>query len=558
MSEESAKRKADQQKVMNERKKVKRAAGESKQEAKIKYYVESSEQKKSLLGVIEKAKCILGGGHSPTVSNYDALMAVFNFYVAHHEDQQDNNGSTEGETNFSGYQYCDKDNSLQPVYLMTQDAAGELIKMVEKHGKKCTHSLHCTESKRLEHAGFFTITCSKNCTQFHWNTSSHIEGGKCLVNVRMVHAYMVSGILPVQYERLCVGYVGTRTTAFRNFKDIYNDVTESEMTSSIQTALREEIANGDLTGINIMTDARHGWRRNAKDTDVVCLGEKTHKVLKSMHVTRREETSSQRHELTGIKHIFKYFDEQSTPVNVHIHDGNTSVTKHLEEQYPDTENSYDTWHATKGITRQMKKITSGPKKNQGKTWHAELSDKAGSIRTHIYWSMKNCNGSLDQLRMYMDNIVGHYKDQHDNCHSTSRCKTDPAYEPTKHIIRSPVAEKLLQNTLHSLPMYRSPKDYIYCQNTHYVESFNNAALIYHDKRIVFGYDEYRRRTNMAIIEWNLNVDRSYTTQTFTQSVLNSRRQTPNKNLKPKSLDFMNSIWNRVMNKYYPTVSIFTN
>ena len=27
-------------------------------------------------------------------------------------------------------------------------------------------------------------------------------------------------------------------------------------------------------GIEIMTDARHGWRKNAKDTSVVAIGEK--------------------------------------------------------------------------------------------------------------------------------------------------------------------------------------------------------------------------------------------------------------------------------------------
>lgn len=29
----------------------------------------------------------------------------------------------------------------------------------------------------------------------------------------------------------------------------------------------------DLYGINIVTDARHGWRKNAKDTSVVAVGD---------------------------------------------------------------------------------------------------------------------------------------------------------------------------------------------------------------------------------------------------------------------------------------------
>jgi predicted GNAT family N-acyltransferase len=58
----------------------------------------------------------------------------------------------------------------------------------------------------------------------------------------------------------------------------WNEQRESE--NSIQVAINEEIASyEELDGINIMTDARHGWRKNSKDTSVVALGEKTHKVM---------------------------------------------------------------------------------------------------------------------------------------------------------------------------------------------------------------------------------------------------------------------------------------
>lgn len=45
-----------------------------------------------------------------------------------------------------------------------------------------------------------------------------------------------------------------------------------------------------------MTDARHGWRKNSKDTSVVSLGEKTHKVMDCVHVTKTRDPVIQRHE----------------------------------------------------------------------------------------------------------------------------------------------------------------------------------------------------------------------------------------------------------------------
>ena len=37
-------------------------------------------------------------------------------------------------------------------------------------------------------------------------------------------------------------------------------------------------------------------------------------------------------------------------------------------------------------------------KQHGITWHEELKDKAASIKTHVYYAMKTCHGSLDSLR----------------------------------------------------------------------------------------------------------------------------------------------------------------
>jgi hypothetical protein len=41
---------------------------------------------------------------------------------------------------------------------------------------------------------------------------------------------------------------------------------QQECNDSIETALLEEVASyDDLETIDIMTDARHGWHKNAKD-----------------------------------------------------------------------------------------------------------------------------------------------------------------------------------------------------------------------------------------------------------------------------------------------------
>lgn len=38
-------------------------------------------------------------------------------------------------------------------------------------------------------------------------------------------------------------------------------------------------------------------------------------------------------------------------------------------------NSFDSWHGAKSITKAMKKVASGPQRDEGTKWFSELSDK---------------------------------------------------------------------------------------------------------------------------------------------------------------------------------------
>ncbi|XP_019645928.1 PREDICTED: uncharacterized protein LOC109486531 [Branchiostoma belcheri] len=211
-----------------------------------------------------------------------------------------------------------------------------------------------------------------------------------------------------------------------------------------------------------------------------------------------------------------------------------------------TENGNDTWHATKSIGRQMRVITSGAQRNQGSTWHHQLSDKAAPVKTHIYWAMKNCGGDRDQLIKYMDAIPKHYKNDHSDCAPTSRCKTDDSYTPSRTIITDPHAEKLLINFIHKTVVYKNPENYVYAKDTHYCESYNNAVLIYVDKRVGFQIDNYKMRMNLATLDWNEHVDRGATSYWEAEDAAAPRRQQPKANLVRKDYNFRKVLWENFM------------
>ena len=70
----------------------------------------------------------------------------------------------------------------------------------------------------------------------------------------------------------------------------HNEMITTELETSINTALLEEVASyEELDGIDIMTDARHGWRKNAKVSRTVATGEISHKVMNCVHITYTDD-----------------------------------------------------------------------------------------------------------------------------------------------------------------------------------------------------------------------------------------------------------------------------
>jgi hypothetical protein len=164
--------------------------------------------------------------------------------------------------------------------------------------------------------------------------------------------------------------------------------------------------------------------------------------------------------------------------------------------------------------------------------------------------MKNCQGDASKLREKIDNIVEHYQDKHSKCHETSRCRTDPNYEPSKFIITSEAAKVSLLECLHKHKIYKKAEEYCKCRDTHYVESFNNALLQYHDKRIVFGPETYKLRMDLAIIDWNEHVDRPLTSRRYLTEISAPRRQLGPPVHTAKTYHFWTILWKKWMEMLY--------
>ncbi|KAH3711129.1 hypothetical protein DPMN_070629 [Dreissena polymorpha] len=330
--------------------------------------------------------------------------------------------------------------SKHDLFICDYRSLFSFVTKIFEHQKICRHDL---APKSLNQSGHVAET-EWTCTDGHvliWNSSRQL-GTQYMVNYRMMLAYLCSGITNIQYERFSeFGDIGVLSHRFRLRSSLtFSAVISVLCKESVQFALQDEVQlakDKQESGISIMTDARHHCRKNSYHTDHVALGMYSHKVVNIQHITKTQDSCTQRHETIGCEDMYRDFKRQNINVNIHSHDRNQSVNKSIRNK-DNVQNCNERWHAAKSIMPGIKKISSGAQKNMGVTWHPELSDKGARLRNHIFYSLDNCKGCPARLRSLIDNSVNHFQNNHENCQEDSQCKT-VGYVPDYAIIRSPVA-----------------------------------------------------------------------------------------------------------------------
>ena len=83
---------------------------------------------------------------------------------------------------------------------------------------------------------------------------------------------------------------------------------------------------------------------------------------------------------------------------------------------------------------------------------------------------------------------------------------------------------------------------MYGRDTFLVESFNNVALIYLDKRIHYRDEIETFRRNFAVIDWNEHVSRPYTSSSNCLTVRHLLKESEKRACNSKTFNFINKIW----------------
>lgn len=367
------------------------------------------------------------------------------------------------------------------------------------------------------------------------------------MNQKFVHSFTCAGILPSQYINFSQ-FAGIGNVGHKYIKQgVYNrrgyiEVVGQLAQDSMQAAVDEiqGLPEYPTKGEWVITDARHDSTANAFHTTVPCLSGSTMKIVGLSTLSRTEHSIPQTRELECTKIVVPQVKDRGLNIVEVAHDMQQQVSKFVTNEMK-LVNSFDTWHGTKNVAKQLKKITQGPKKETNVSWFPELADKRKSIKIHLYWSMLNCNGCPATLRKHIENIPNHYQGDHSNCCPTSMC-TMPGYTPSKVPLTKQKAVEELSRNLKATYVYRYAEDFCRCRDTYWVESFNHQLLTYLPKRIHFSTKVFDLRMGIALQDWNENVNRDFTSKHVVADLRRPDRRTPMKVLVKKTYKFVDRIW----------------
>lgn len=139
------------------------------------------------------------------------------------------------------------------------------------------------------------------------------------------------------------------------------------------------------------------------------------------------------------------------------------------------------------------------------------------------------------------------KGDHTNCYQDSRCQED-GYVCSKKLVVSKKAIAAYRKAVEGTTIFKNAEDYVLCRDTFWIESLHLVMLIYAAKRIHFGRaDTYEMRIQLAVLDWNENVQREASSLQYYQTSRQPDRIATHRVLTEKTFKFKEEIWETFYN-----------
>ena len=199
---------------------------------------------------IAKVKELLSSvGTSKVFTNTDIISQVLDFYIHRNTPQEQCNNQLRTEPSVSpGFEQVDREEVDQPLFVTAIQSVKNLCKIISEHATNCPNCILDTNEKyKRGHVSVLNIVCETcSCELQNWPSSPYLPNNKFLVNYRVAHGFLTSGMIPVQYQRFAeFSDIGCLSESFirEHFLPDFNLSVDFEYRESCNDALANEVSS---------------------------------------------------------------------------------------------------------------------------------------------------------------------------------------------------------------------------------------------------------------------------------------------------------------------------
>ncbi|KAL5472992.1 hypothetical protein EMCRGX_G027432 [Ephydatia muelleri] len=398
----------------------------------------------------------------------------------------------------------DEDASDQDLFVVERKTFKSLCSgLVQQCGCLSNPSWTIASFIKRGHVARVQFVCP-HCKQSRVWASSRVLAGHYLANQKLVHAFTCAGMLPRQYMNFAL-FAGMGVVKQKYISSVY-------LNQLYQQVVADVAEESMKAAVELVKESPH-------------------------HATSGEQDRvAQTREVACTKIVLPQVIARGLNITEVAHDYQATIKLYVRQL--GMVNSYDTWHGTKNVAKQLRRIC------------------AGTVRTRVHQGALVLvhDGNPVRLRAMIMNISKHFQGDHQSCSSESPCQ-QPGYVPKRKPLTMPAAISAYEAALRKTLIYKNADschlvcnmNNISCEYTYLCSSSvgiptNHQLLTYLPKRIHFHTKTFEMRMNLAVMDWNENCQRMATSHHEYTDVRRPDHHSTYNVLVKKTYRFVNNIW----------------
>lgn len=353
------------------------------------------------------------------------------------------------------------------------------------------------------------------CLQHHeykWHSQPYANKNVPIGNLEIPSAIVCTGSTYQEFSNfakaLNLNFISE--SSFYSTQDNYILPHINKQYKEQQVTLLNELKSHN-TALDLCGDGRaDSPGHNAKYGTYSIMDEKSGQILDFSLVHVSEVSSSNAMEYEGCKRTLNRLLSNEVSIRCLTTDRHTQITAQLKKNYPFIKHQYDVWHMSKWVT---KKLSKKAKIKANKDIYLWIK----SINNHFWWCVQTCNQDPKVLVSNWVSIIHHISNKHNWKEGKNKmtCRHPPLSRKDKKEIAwlksGSSAHVAVEEVICNKRFLEDMVKLTEFHHTGNLEVFHSLLLKYAPKRKHFSYRGMVGRTQLAVIDHNINSNRKQAT-----------------------------------------------